>query len=1517
MTTSPTDHGFGQLLKDDDPRRRHQGLLRLAAHPAAGPAEEAALAALLPTSVAEPAEAALVQAGLHERLGRHLEGARHLQWRTADLPVRVQVAWLRAELLNDAAVVRNEPAGELLHQAVRSTDLAAAHRPDELVSALADSTDPVLRPEALRLVRQGLHTGLLAPARVRARLAALVEGRTATAVLRELAEPWAALEPWPRERFTPFLAADAASAEPGRAEAALAAVARHGHGDVLRTTLEDPDLPPALRRRALELLGDLAERGDIPGLTSFAGRDPLLFGGPLVTCLRGLHRRGHFPSDAQAGPVVALALADHSIPAGEVATILFTCRQEMFRALTGAAPDDPSWPRRLDLLVALAGQGLAGDPPIGDAITDVLPLTPAPAPFLHALRTLRHTPAEDAVLALLPAHPGPVLDALEAIGGERTAAALRAGLCGAGPIAPPLRAVRHRALALLWQLTDDPAGRRKLLDRLDPADLPGPVAADLGGPDERELAFLRAHLDPEQPVAALCRLAAHGGADLLPVLADLVLRIVAEQAAFLEPGGPEAVRTRDELPADAPAVPQEVLDAIRALGARLHRRGRIRPVCLLDAAGPDEAGHALVADLALGLLDRDDLGDGEQSILLELLLRAPSPHIRPRVHRLLRHRDRHVRKQVIALLGPGQGTSGDDAQALSATLITLTRAEDVQTVRQSLLALGRARADWAAGAIAECLDHPAMNIKKTAAEVLSRAGAPAAVPKLLYWLGHHGNPGLRSAVLGALRQILGDAWAATLIAAAERAEDARELLILGLDRALSARAVAALHAQGSPVAPALLALLAEERIRLATGELGELAPLLAEHGHAVPAPAEPDVETLFADGWHPEAALRIAALPQLPHPLGLRTLRPLLADWLELAAARPADRDRLLRVTLLLCPAPWAAWELSTYARFKGVLLAGLAEASGADRDGLLAVLEAVAAELPAAEAPEVLGAVRALPPAPAGVRSTLPLLRALGAVLVRADLDRALASAGLTPDPRRAEVALLHEAFGASEPVRAAERADEEWRASLTEAARTPDALREFRRRSEDSTSAVLVADGTTGAPGTTGTAGTASGTVGRPPSPPDSRTRLTALIDLYPDAGQAVRAALLGWMTALQPLDTPAWILTETGDPSTDVRPRVVAVDDLDQPRSAAQFQRLAAMLEAPGEDRRNAAAGALLDWPEPETRLLVLRAFLRGRVTVPVSGELVRPLPTLGKRDLQADGVRPDRLLQAAAALEPAGLEPLLPLLLDQWEHGSPALRVQAAGLLHRVPADVLAQALEGQLAAGRWGFVDLLLGRTLLRTPALARTLERLRAEGRDAIADRILLVDGPLRGPDSAAEDAAALSALLTRTPPGTPAGRTTREETRELARTGTPEQVRRALTRLTEDRDPELAELIGELLHHPKPGIRLHAHRAARTALDRAAYLAHTALLLDDPEPNVVRMAVQTLGHAAWEPAIPAVTALLAHPHPVVRRAAADGLVRIGTPAVPALRHASAHARPDRRERYTAVLDRIEGAADD
>lgn len=1541
---------FGRLVRNENLRIRYLGLTllteRLASEHLPDDVESAAFAALLPGSAAGPPEAALVLAGLYERLGPHLDGRPWPLWRAEPLPVRVRIAWLRAELLNDPAVLRKEAPGDLLYQAVRGTSVADAHRPAQLVDELARSGDPVLTAAALRLARQGLHTGLLAPALVREQLMRLLDTGNAdvtTDALKELAEPWAALDPMPAGRLDPFLGLlgpDSTNAAPAAAEAALTTAARHGHRHLLLRVVDDPDLSPGLRRRAMELLSDLADRADIARLTASAARDALLFAAPVVTCLRGLHRRGHFPTDAHVPAIVGLALADHSIPAGEVATILFTCRLTMAHVLleqetTGADLDQP---RRMDLLIALSEQGSGTEEPrIGEAITRLLPSAADPAPLLDAIRRLRHIDAEDAVIALLPSVPAAALDALEAIGGHRTVAALRAGLGlaqaeNAGVIAPHLRAVRDRALELLWLLTTDPEQRRALLGRLDATDLPRRIAADLGGPDEQELALLSSHLDPDEPVASLCRLAAHAAAGTLPVIADLLLRVVADLAAEEASGAARPVR--DWPPAGEPVVPDEVLDALYYLGVRLHERGRIRPSCLLDAATAREAGHALVASTALDLLDRPGVSDGERTILLDLLLRAPYAHTRRRIHRLLRNRDPQVRKHVIALLA--RDTNGDDAQALSASLIALTATrdvQDIQTVRQALLALGHARAGWAAAAVAACLDHPNMNIKKTAAGVLARAGTPAAVPKLLFWLGHHDNPGLRDALVAALRAILGDAYAATVLAAAEhthertpqgdsgqdsappsgrhgedrRGEDrVRRLLLAGLDGELSARAVLALEHQASPVAPALLALVAAGRVHLTAGTVKDLATAMARHGIAVLPGDRPteddqpdlDVRSLTTRGWDRAIALRIAERAEPPTPGQLPALRPLLADWLRLAAAEPRVRGPVLRFTLRLCPAPWTDDELTVLSRCTGVMLdelaCGPAGLAAADRDGLLAVLEAVVPKLSAVGASDLADAVRALPPASAGDRCTLTLLRRCGAVLVRADLDQALAAARLGADAWQAETAVLREAFTVLPVPRSPAPADiheaagtsaevAAWQDALDSAVRTPStvALEELRHRNDDV---------------------------------PDSRRRLAALVDAYAAAGAAARDVLLDWMTDLQPLDAPVWILAEAAREPVPAA-RTVRVDDLDQPRSTALRERLLTLLDSADRDRRDTAALTLLTWPEPATRLLVLRAFLRGRVTVPVDDEAARLLTGIAPAALRDPEILHDRVARVAGRLDERDLVPLVPLLLEYWEHGPPAFRPTARDLLHRVPADALAEQLADRLDTDAWGFLDLLTGRELLRTAALERICRRLRGEGHDALADELLLVDGPLRGPDAGQQDAAALAALRAR-PHDTPGGAApgpSRDELLDLARTGTPDQIRRALTRLAAAPadGSELTELIGELLRHPRPGVRLHAHRTSRTVLDRRTYLLHTSVLLDDPEPNVVRTAILALSHARWEPAIPAITGLLDHAHPVVRKTAGEGLIGMGAPAVPALRYAADHARPDRRPRYTGVLERI------
>ncbi|MDG9685442.1 HEAT repeat domain-containing protein [Streptomyces sp. DH18] len=1654
--TCPSDM-LGRMVRHPAPRIRHLGLTLLAERadtPDAGgrgggeagveagveagaeAGHLALVARLLPDSPGASPEESLLLAGLHARLGARRPPHRLPDWRTAALPARVRIAWLRTELLGDPTVLRTEPAGELLYRAVRESDAAEAHRPDRLVAELVDTGDPVLGAEALRLARDGLHAGLLAPAFVRGLLVRLLDAPdhdVVTGALRELAEPWATVTPLDAPALTRQAtvldgrSADRDGAAAALAAAALVAAARHGHPAVLWSTAEDPAGTPALRGQAVELLGERAERTDIGRLVALATTDPLLLAGPVLTCLRGLHRRGHFPADPDVGPLLALALADHTLPAEDVATVLYTCRRPLFDALTDAPPTAPDWPRRLELLIALSRQG-AADIPIGEAVARLLPAARAPRPFLAAIRALRPPAAEEAVLALLPTAPSAALDALEAIGGDRTRSALArafglggpadgspTALSGAEdgpptalsggadgpptapdspprlPVAPELRPVRDRALALLWHLTREPGQRQDLLARLDPRNLPYEIEADLGAPDERELAVLRARVDVDAPVAAFCRIAAYAGTETLPPggapLADLLLRIVRDLAAPRDPAegpsqpgadapGPGGTPAGPARPGGEPELPPEVVEAVRAHGSRLRRRRRIRPVCLLDAPDDTGAGHAFLTATLLGLLERPGLTGGERAVLLKALLQVPAtPSTRARVHRLLRDRDPHVRKHVIALLA--HDASGEDARALSATLVPLTSDPDIRTVRAALLALGTARARWAGEAVAARLHHPNMNIRKTAAATLLHAGTPAAVPHLLRALGRDDNPGLRSALKQALRAVVGPAYAATLLAAAEAARDerARRLLLSALDHEVTARAVLALDVGASPAVPALLALVAVGGVRLSAGSAGDLAEPLARHGVPTPpaAPdgppdgADPEVAALLRSGWDPVLALRIARRPAPPDTVAAHerpAARALLDHWLGLAdsTAGAGLRTRLLRCALRLCPGPWSADEVAVLVRHAGTVTDAFdAAAGGGEADGspgasvaptaagspgttaglaaagwageLTDVLHAVAPQLSAVQRFAVVEGLRALPPTGPDdlprlgtAASALALLRQLGAVLVRADLDRALATAHLGADPWSAAPAVLREAFGV--PAEQATVGEPPaWRVELTESVRTPEALAEFRGRD------VAAGAGPRSTPGTDG--------AGRAPTAPTSRELLSALVEAYPGAAPGVRGRLVDWMTALQPLDAPEWTIAETRAASTtpDGSSRPARADDLDQPRSAAQRSRLLDMLDAKRPDRRTAAARALLDWPEPGVARAVLRAYLRGRVDVlpdtatldllahPENHATAHPGEGGGRHpavvELTARGVLPERALRWASRLPEDDLLPLVPLIVGWWEHGSPAVHEAARTALRNVSADALAHLLAPRVEAGDLGLLDLLTGVELLRTPALTRAGRRLRTEGRDALADALVLVDGPLRTPGAEHEDAAALDVL--RTPfrnPAAPADRPSPAELLDLARTGTPEQTRQALTRLVEERapargtapGPELHALVEELLRHPRAGVRLHAHRTSRALFDRDTHARLTALLLSDPSPDVVRMAARTLGRAGWEPALPDLVRLLDHAKPVVRKAARDALVGFGGAAVPVLRRTAAHARPDRRPLYTDVLAEISGA---
>ncbi|MGW5071473.1 hypothetical protein ACWEQJ_36525, partial [Streptomyces cyaneofuscatus] len=129
---------LGRLVRHPDPRVRHLGLALLTERtsaPAAaagsdsgacsrfgfGSGQQELLVSLLPDSSGATPEESLALAELHGRLRPEPDRPRRAlpDWRAAGWPARVRIAWLRAELLADPAVVSTEPAGELLWRRAR------------------------------------------------------------------------------------------------------------------------------------------------------------------------------------------------------------------------------------------------------------------------------------------------------------------------------------------------------------------------------------------------------------------------------------------------------------------------------------------------------------------------------------------------------------------------------------------------------------------------------------------------------------------------------------------------------------------------------------------------------------------------------------------------------------------------------------------------------------------------------------------------------------------------------------------------------------------------------------------------------------------------------------------------------------------------------------------------------------------------------------------------------------------------------------------------------------------------------------------------------------------------------------------------------------------------------------------------------------------------------------------------------------------------------------------------------
>ncbi|MDC0668155.1 HEAT repeat domain-containing protein [Nannocystis radixulma] len=1450
-----------------DPATRAAGLLHLQARLAdTGDSEALAeLATLLPTSLAGLAPALQLRlAALYRTLWTWREEHVLPDWRAVDPEPAVARAWLQLELaaLPARFAAREADAHDLA--ALRGLAGEALLEPATLLPVVCGHPRDDVRREGLRLLRECLHAGLCAPALAAEQLLVLLVSGDATLrrdALRELAEPWACAVPCPRALLLPRLADDD---EDVACAAVRVAAARDLDAD-LRALAEDDSAGPRVRAEALAQGMAGSDRDALPAWLALACHDVVLFGPAGLQALRALHRRAVFVGDDELPAVLELATGDHTLDLAELAALCFTARKPLLRRLAAVPADDPRWSRLLPLLCALDSDE------VPQHLHALLAATGNRLLRRQLLRELGphgdHT-SEAVVLAHLEHEPATCVAALRWLGGAATIAALSEGLGlhDEAGVRPHLCDVAGEAAALLWHLVDaDAPARVRLRARLNFAALPTAILRDLEHPPTRiDLELLFAGLPEPVSVRALERLGRVGGAAELPLARELLARIVSEIVAGvlierdghpvrIEPGPVRASEAERQLPGLA-------LQAVRHLGERLHARGAVRPACLLAAHNGADAGARVLADLLLDL-DAGPLDPESRAIVLRALASLPGRQIRRHLHRHLRDPDPRVRAAAVTCL------SRHVPDDLCATLVKLAGGDDLPTARQALLALAEARATAAAPAIAAWLEHPNMNLKKTAAEALRRAGTPAIAPVLVRWLGVHDNPGLRAALSTALAELLGDAATPALLAAldgqslADPQTPARwRLWLLALDGRLDAPAVWFAARRGAPWLPTLLGLLARREVHLRRGDLAGLAARLHRHGlhHGEfvmppPAPLRPGVRALRDRGLHDDTRLALLEHPDALTVDELAVVRPYLRDWL-LALTRPHGAGALSLVLQLFA----AGLDERAQADCAAHVDALAAWLDDGPREPLLQLLDAVLPRLDTLAAWRLAESLRRSAPRPnLSSRSWLERLRRCGAVLVRADLERALHDCAATPDPAALTRAVLRDAF----PGLAALAADElQHRDRLAEQLRAGADAREL---------------------------------LARPLQP-------ALLRDLYPDVPPAQQGAWLDRLLQLQPLDVP------------DFQPPAPAsARHQPPPRSAAALARLLARLAGSGPHDREHVADLLLGWPEPAAQRAVLAACLEGHVLLDNRrasrlGAIFAAEHAAWIAAAEHDLELRARVVPLCNALEFDVLLDLVPTLIRWWAADAAGLRHPIAASLRWLPAARLLPHLEPRLRAGEWGCLDLLAQPTTL-PPAWRDLLAR-------APDHAARLREHAATAPLAARDRPPPLDLKALRTPLPAPAGETATRTVAELrARlpTADPEQIRQDLKDMSSASGSDWLDLLAELVGHASPRVRLQAHRLLRTAGDRLRYLDATLELLDDPDPNIQRTAIRAVSHGGHAPAVAPLVARLAHDRDPLHREIAAALRRLGSLAESALARAARDARPDRRAQYEQLLATI------
>jgi hypothetical protein len=1444
----------------------------------------------------------------------------------------VAIAWLRAEALRDPSAFAARAPDERMRQAAATAKPERALDPEAFVRALCASADGIIQ-------RTGIdHLGAVAPGALAplpvliAILTGLLDSphpRSALAAAVLLGEPWTAAPGLPDA--VPRLRALLSGPEKV-ALAALSTLAVRGEAGLLRLTLEDPRRPPPMRRRAMELLHPFAGQGDLQAAIHVALEDPLFHGEACAALLLTSYRRG-VRCDAEDVPrVCALYTENHDIETAVVAEVLSQRAGDVAAAAGALALTDPSLPRLVELLGAL-------DMPASTALLRDLLARPEARPLrgdvMEALARIEPggpdaVGVEEEVLAQFEDEPWSAIRALRRLGSARTLSFLRA-LDGRVE-APWSTAARD----LLFALEDDPA--RALPDAHDREPTPA------------TLACLHPVLD-ERGCEELARIARESGHPLQVQAVTQLGRAATRRAGA--PLGELLVDVDEDVRSQAQA-------ALRALGAMLFERGRIRPVCLLDATSAAKAGELLLADALLVEIARPGRSDAQIERLLEQLVGLQYPTAARRVRRLLRHGSVGVEKLALECLA-----RGSDPRAL-AWIVPFAAAEDIYRLRQALAGIGNLGAGWATPALLVGLEHPNMNIKKTAAEALARTGAawPPAIAAIQRWLGAHDNPGFREALLGALAK---NGNAATLVDALERARSDRErrLLVEALSGKLSPAAVAGIVRRGARGAQALLEALFGDEIALAAGTLRDLEAELRRSG------VEDKIPTRLPD----RVRQKFLRGHRVDEDLGRLE---------DLLSAPPGDdgEDELGRLLGELASMGLSNSRAALLKKHAGAIEGLLDRPEAGLRSAAVAALSALTPHLSGLERISALGRTRSvlaagrLPP-----EEAISLIERLGGVPSIEEARLALALP--RPDLQR---------WGASRLAQGGKLADDEalrlrssgWSRELltflvVHALRAGSGERVLEAALSGSDLELMSALSTSWG----------------------AHSPERDLVDRLAVSAQRARSEIIApivrWIARIGGEASRAALRDLSRSRNAELSDR--AIRELGRPTSSEDRVLLVELLSHERRETRSLAARALAERGEPHARADVLARYLAaelgadppeidlGLTEVATIVASLDPGSELGReRAIDLLRVSP-RLPRVAAARVQA--------LLRIWELDGDRSAPRARAALCEVPAHQLLPFLMPRLRDGSTAALDL-LGESRRLSPELFALFQKAGEHGRghffamlrrwssagriDApdLAAYLLACIGeghPDRGaalailprlaawgrPDEGRElgeallgqvnrsgDEAAFATLLEsaeRLPPESRVGLLGRVRSaalfdrvlaavvplviedaslegalpsllrarfeRERDRLAWEERDLSALSAVARRPTPNLADRLAELLCDPSPGVRIHVHRLLRPLVSRERYLDLTRMLIDDPNPGLAVRAIRTVAFGGQVAAAADLAGRLHDRRNAIAKAAREGLLAMGEAALPALRAEMGRARPDRRSMIAEVIAEI------